>query len=47
MPELVWSGKYDTDGSRRQPRLPVAALRTVEAGGVSAGDTVPDRKSVV
>ena len=41
MPELVWSGKYDADGSRRQPRLPVAALRTVEAGGVSAGDTVP------
>ncbi len=41
MPELVWSGKYEADGSRRRPHLPVAALRTVEAGGVSTGDTAP------
>jgi DNA modification methylase len=38
MPELVWSGKYDADGARRRPRLPVTALRTVEVGGVSASD---------
>ncbi|HEY7342608.1 MAG TPA: DNA methyltransferase [Ktedonobacterales bacterium] len=37
MPELVWSGKYDADGVRYRPRLPFAALRTVEAGGVSPG----------
>jgi len=39
VPELVWSGKYDADGARHRPRLPVAAPRTVEAGGVSSGDT--------
>src|SRR5689334_324876 len=40
MPELVWSGKYDAYGSRRRASLPVAALRTVEAGGVSSdGDS--------
>ncbi|HEX6540173.1 MAG TPA: DNA methyltransferase [Ktedonobacterales bacterium] len=38
MPELVWDGKYDPDGTRHQPNLPVAALRTIEAGGASSGD---------
>lgn len=42
MPELVWRGKYDADGARHRPRLPVTALRTVEAGGVS-----PDGASLI
>ncbi len=39
MPELVWNGKYGADGARHRPRLPVAALRTVEAGGVAPDET--------
>jgi DNA modification methylase len=39
MPELVWRGKYDAGGSRHRPNLPVASLRTVEAGGLASGDT--------
>lgn len=42
MPELVWSGKYDADGSRHRPHLSAASLRTVEAGGVSIGATSSD-----
>ncbi|MGE5333211.1 MAG: DNA methyltransferase [Nitrososphaerota archaeon] len=38
MAELVWDGKYDGDGARHRPRLPVVSLRTVEAGGVPSGD---------
>jgi DNA modification methylase len=34
MSELVWSGKYDADGSRHRPHLPVPELHTVEAGGM-------------
>ncbi|HEY1390264.1 MAG TPA: DNA methyltransferase [Ktedonobacterales bacterium] len=41
MPELVWGGKYGADGARRRPLLPIAALRTVEAGGVSSSDDAP------
>src|SRR5690242_19485217 len=41
MPELVWAGKYDSDGARHRPRLPVAVLRTVEAGGAPSADTTP------
>ena len=33
MPELVWRGKYDADGSRHWPSLSSVALRTVEIGG--------------
>jgi DNA modification methylase len=41
MPELVWSGKYDADGARHRASLPVAALRTVEAGGESTDGDSP------
>ncbi|HKW21215.1 MAG TPA: site-specific DNA-methyltransferase [Ktedonobacterales bacterium] len=41
MPELVWNGKYDADGSRHWASLPVAALRTVEVGGASPVGTAP------
>lgn len=40
MPELVWRGKYDADGARSCPNLPVASLCTIEAGGISSGDTL-------
>ena len=33
MPELVWRGKYDADGSRHRPAPSPIAFRTVEAGG--------------
>jgi DNA modification methylase len=33
MPELVWNGKYDADGSRHRPPLLATTLRSVEAGG--------------
>lgn len=38
MPELVWSGKYDTDGTRHRPNLPAALLRTIQAGGAAPAD---------
>ncbi|HEU5348239.1 MAG TPA: site-specific DNA-methyltransferase [Ktedonobacterales bacterium] len=38
MPELVWNGKYDPDGARHRPCLPVSVLRTVELGGLLSGD---------
>jgi len=41
VPELVWNGKYDADGSRHWASLPVAALRTVEVGGASPVATAP------
>ena len=37
MPELVWQGKYES-GVRRRPLLPIAELRTVEAGGASSSE---------
>jgi DNA modification methylase len=40
MPELVWSGKYDADGARHRPRLPVAALHTAESGGSESAGAV-------
>jgi len=50
MPELVWSGKYDPDGARHKLRLPVASLRTVEAGGAwsetAAVDATPANRLI-